>query len=166
MDFISWTMPDDAFTEAVCKMAGLPRERSEVAVSTVKTETWVHDSLTHYSSACYLNGSSTPVISTRYFGLMSNDGGTYDEHYFLPDGTEFTTDSLKKVKNGEGVLPSGVTEWDFDGKKVSWTLFETKSGEQILFLYTDDFGEYSAVATAYYLYVNNCLIEFSSRFDL
>ena len=166
MDFVGWRTPDDPFTEAVCKMAGLPYERSEVTVRTVKTETWVTDNYTHYYSACYLNGSSTPVISTRYFGIMSNDGGTDEEHYILSDGTEFTAASLKKVKNGEGFLSDDVAEWPFDGKNVSWTLFETKSGEQILFLYTDDFGETQAAATSYYIYVNKCLIEFSSSFDL
>ena len=79
----SWTGEGELFREAVCKMVGLPFKKTDAAVRSVTSETWVHNSLTFHYSAIYFGDSAVPVVSTRNFVVMGNDGGTFGDEFFL-----------------------------------------------------------------------------------
>jgi len=161
----SWTGEGELFREAVCKMVGLPFKKTDAAVRSVTSETWVHNSLAFQYSAIYFSDSAVPVITTRQFVIMGNDGGTFDDEFFLGDGTEIKFDSLKKVKDGTGFLSEEVAEWPLNGRKVTWTLLEVNSDVKVIKIYTDDF-EGPSVSTSYYLCVGDCLVCISSDFVL
>ena len=161
----SWNGEGELFREAVCKMVGLPFKKTDAAARSVTSETWVHNSLAFQYSAIYFGDSAVPVISTRQFVIMGNDGGTFDDEFFLGDGTEIKFDSLKKVKEGTGFLSEEVAEWPLNGRKVTWTLLEVNSDVKVIKIYTDDF-EGPSVSTSYYLCVGDCLVCIYSDFVL
>ena len=161
----TWSSESELFREAVCKMVGLSSEKSEVAVRNVTSETRVNFSLTLQHDATYIGESTVPVITTRQFVIMGNDGGHFGEEYFLGDGTEFSIDSLKKLKEGSGFLSEEVAGWPFGGKKVTWTLSEINSDAKVITLHTEDFGETKAAEEDYYLYVNGYLVYIGGSFD-
>ena len=148
-------------------MVGLTLKETDTAICSVTTETWVHRSLTLNVNAIYMNNGPTPVFSERYFGIMGNDGGTFGNCYYLADGTELSLSSLKKVKEGKGFLSKEAADWPFDGRNVEWTLSETESGVQIIYLYTDDFeGMNGTYAETYLILIDDCLIVFYSDFSI
>lgn len=161
----SWTGEGELFREVVCKMVGLPFKKTDAAVRSVTSETWVHNSLAFQYSAIYFGDSAVPVVSTRNFAVMGNDGGTFGDEFFLGDGTEIKFDSLKKVKEGTGFLSEEVAEWPLNGRKVTWTLLEVNSDVKVIKIYTDDF-EGPSESTSYYLCVGDCLVCISSDFVL
>ncbi len=165
---VSWIPADDAFTNAVCKMAGLTPASSDCLLRTVTTETWVNSSLAIHANACYIGDSTTPAFTGRKFTIKGNDGGFFGEHIYLADGSELPDFSeLTTIATGEGFLSREVAEWPFDGRKVSWTLAKTASGVQIVGLRTDDFdGSNGSYAVAFYIYIDGCLFEYSGEFIL
>lgn len=165
---VSWIPADDAFTNAVCKMAGLTPASSDCLLRTVTTETWVNSSLVIHANACYIGDSTTPAFTGRKFTIKGNDGGFFGEHIYLADGSELPDFSeLTTIATGEGFLSREVAEWPFDGRKVSWTLAKTASGVQIVGLRTDDFdGSNGSYAVAFYIYIDGCLFEYSGEFIL
>ncbi|MBO4400127.1 MAG: hypothetical protein J5795_08370 [Lachnospiraceae bacterium] len=162
-----WNYTNNAFREEIIKMVGLTLKETDTAICSVTTETWVHRSLTLNVNAIYMNNGPTPVFSERYFSIMGNDGGTFGNCYYLADGTELSLSSLKKVKEGKGFLSKEAADWPFDGRNVEWTLSETESGVQIIYLYTDDFeGMNGTYAETYLILIDDCLIVFYSDFSI
>ena len=163
----AWNYTNNAFREEIIKMVGLTLKETDTAICSVTTETWVHISRTLKVNAIYMNNGPTPVFSERYFGIMGNDGGTFGNCYYLADGTELSLSSLKKVKEGKGFLSKEAADWPFDGRNVEWTLSETESGVQIIYLYTDDFeGMNGTYAEKYLILIDDCLIVFYSDFSI
>ena len=163
---VTWASGENAFEREICRMAGLSYKPTDAVLIGAATENWVHNSLAITTRATYNIGDAAPIIVSREFTIHSNDGGSFGEHYYLADGSELVIDGLQKVKEGTGFLSKDIAEWPFDDKKVSWTLLKTESGEQVIHLTTDDFGESSHFASVYYLYTPYGLIQFGYDFEV
>lgn len=124
---LSWTSENLSRDEAIGEMIGLPIDKTDDAISTVKLHQGFRKKENDYEVdvfATYQNEDPEPIVTRDLVWVMRTESETNNEHIYTPsDKDGIYNKDLKTIKEGSGVM---------QGKEVSWELLETAAGSWIV----------------------------------
>lgn len=153
-----WTGSDDLEVNAIRKMIGMSGKQKECEVSSATTRRPVTEEGYDFAelfTAYYLNGNPMPSLIKVVEAYESQDGGMTVKILKTSDGNDLLN-GRKLAKEGTGTIC---------GHEVTWKLYDTPCGIQIVTTYTSEGEEWGGTWREYVI-LDDCLINYYSFYSL